>query len=536
MVKSRSASRRQFLVWSAASAASLVAASVPAGPWSAPALARAPAAPATVDDVPIQTMQGFGASGAWWPNDLVHFRPEVQQAVADLLFGPRGIALSVYRFNIGGGGVGVSHPGHATETFLVSPGVYDWSRDPGGRLFLRLAAERRVPILIGFVNSAPSPWTTNGESRGGELQPEAIPAFAEYLADVVAHFHDAEGITLSYVSPMNEPNYTFADGFQEGMAVPVEHRAALVHALGKELAARASYCRVIADESSRVGEHFMRDVPRWLSVPGTSEHVAALALHRYDFANDLPLRLAREFAEDRGKALWSTEICCIDSRTGTWGAQYDPTIKSALMMAHMIWQGLTVANDAAFHWWLACSSVIGTDPASDPDAASRENDTGWNDGLLYYDPNYAENGNQQIYPTKRYFALGNFSRYVRPGDRRHDVTGAPRDLQILAFSNEPTGAASTAPAQLPRAGTSARRSWTVVVINNARTGSDPTAFRLQLPVDASERLAPRIAVETSAERNLDPVELPDVSPNGMLSARVPAQSITTYVLRGPDTR
>ena len=534
MVRSRSASRRRFLIWSAASVASLVAAGVPTGPsvGVAPALAQGPGAPAIVDRAPSQTMQGFGASGAWWPNDLVHFRPEVQQTVADLLFGSRGIALSVYRYNIGGGGLDVTIPARGPETMLVAPGVYDWSRDPGGRLFLRLAAERGVPILIGFANSAPPVWTTSERPFGGYLREGAEADYARYLVDVVTRFHDADGITLSYVSPMNEPNNTFDHGGQEGMGVPLEQRPVLIRALGRELAARAPYCRVIADESSRAGEQFMREVPQWLGDGETATYVAALAQHRYDFAHEVTLRLSRELAETAGKPLWFTEICCLDSRTGVWGPQYDPTIKAALQMANMIAQGLTVANDAAFHWWVACSSVIGRDPAADPAAVLRPNDDGWNDGLLYYDPSYAENGNQQIYVTKRYFALGHFSRYVRPGDRRHDVMGVPRDLQILAFANEPSGAPSAAPVQLP----AAQRAWTVVVINNARTGSDPTAFRLRLPVVGSERLAPRIAVETSAERDLDPVELPDVTPNGIVSARVPAQSITTYVLRRPDAR
>src|SRR5436190_15770315 len=91
---------------------------------------------AVVDQRGGQTVEGFGASGAWWPNDLVNFAAEVQDRVAALLFGPDGLALSVYRYNIGGGGVGVTVPARAPETFLVSPGVYDWSRDPGGRLFL----------------------------------------------------------------------------------------------------------------------------------------------------------------------------------------------------------------------------------------------------------------------------------------------------------------------------------------------------------------------------------------------------------------
>ena len=56
--------------------------------------------------------------------------------------------------------------------------------------------------------------------------------FARYLADVVRHFHDVNGVTLSYVSPMNEPDYTFAGGGQEGMAVPVLQQAIVVQALG----------------------------------------------------------------------------------------------------------------------------------------------------------------------------------------------------------------------------------------------------------------------------------------------------------------
>ena len=56
-----------------------------------------------------------------------------------MLFGSDGIALSVYRYNIGGGGVGVTDPVRGPETLLVSPGVYDWNRDAGGRLFLHMA-------------------------------------------------------------------------------------------------------------------------------------------------------------------------------------------------------------------------------------------------------------------------------------------------------------------------------------------------------------------------------------------------------------
>ena len=514
---------------------------------------------ARVDATPSQTMQGFGASGAWWPNDLISFDSAVQEHVADLLFGPAGIALSAYRYNIGGGGVGVTHAGHDAETFLVSPGVYDWSRDRGGRRFLRLAADHEVPILIGFVNSAPPYWTTNGESLGGYLKPGAEADFAHYLADVVAHLHDDEGITLSYLSPMNEPDYVFVGGFQEGMGVPVEQRALLVKALGAELAARAPYCRVIADESSRTGEHFLREARQWLGVDGTAAYVAALAHHRYDFPNEMTLELARELGEQVGKPLWSTEVCCFDSRTGVWGQQFDPTIASGLLLARLILQGLTVANDAAFHWWVACSPVMGCDPMADPNAASRANDEGWNDGLLYYDPSFAESGNQRIYLTKRFAVMGHFSRYVRPGARRHAVTSVPRGLCVAAFSHpsSPTGAApgpspavaatpataspAVAPVQVPghvRPTSTAQSrdgvvtdSWTIITVNTARTGTGMSTLGLQLPMVDGTRLVPQVTVQTSEDSDLEPIAHPRVSPNGLLTIQVPAESITTCVLK-----
>jgi O-glycosyl hydrolase len=501
----QSISRRRFLTYSAVTAASAVSAGLPVRAFaqSGPPGGLATTAPALVDSAVVQTMQGFGAAGAWWPNDLVKFGKAVRNHVADLLFDQNGIWLSAYRYNIGGGGVGVTNPPRAAQTFLESPGEYDWSRDPGGRLFLKLAAQRGVPILVGFVNSAPSIWTTNRMNTGGNLKLGSESAYAGYLADVVQHFR-ANGVTLSYVSPMNEPDYTFAGGGQEGMAVPPVQRAIVVRALGQALARQAPYCSVIADESSHVGDQFNPEVLQWM-IPGASQYVAALAHHLYDFPGDPPLQLARRIGQLYGKPLWCTEVCCINSNTGVFGQQYDPTIAGAMPVVNRIWQCLTQANDAAFHWWVACSSAIGT-------SGTAVNSSGWNDGLLYYHPNYASNGNQTIYTTKRYYALGNFSRYVRPGDQRHEVTGGPANLRLLAFS------------------TSA--GWSLVIINNSPAGSPATPFQLQLPQQPWPALIVAGAVETSADQSLGGVALPAFVSPRVLGGSVPAQSITTILLGG----
>ena len=72
---------------------------------------------------PAQTVAGFGASGAWWVNDLTNFSSSAQAQVAADLFTTSGIDLSQYRYNIGGGGVGVSVAARAPQTFLTSSGT-----------------------------------------------------------------------------------------------------------------------------------------------------------------------------------------------------------------------------------------------------------------------------------------------------------------------------------------------------------------------------------------------------------------------------
>jgi O-glycosyl hydrolase len=308
---------------------------------------------------------------------------------------------------------------------------------------------------------------------------------------------------------MNEPDHAFANRRQEGMIVPPTRRAGVVRAVAAQLAERAPFARVIADESSLISQ-FIPEAPVWLGLGGAAPAIAAVAHHLYDFPLDLELRLAAAEAALFRRPLWMTEICCFDSRTGRYGPQYDPTITGALPLANLVWQSLTQAGDQAFHWWVALSSAMGCDPHADPEAAARPNDGGWNDGLIYYDPGYADNGNQELYLSKRYGVFGNFSRYVRPGAVRHEVQDLPPHLRALAFRS---------------AG-----EWVLVVIDNARAGSPASQLRVRLPAGTRTTAGPVDAVETSAERDLEPVSGARVDAGGLVSATLPPQSVTTLVI------
>ncbi len=293
---------------------------------------------AHVSAVARQTIRGFGASGAWWPIDLASFPGSVRQSVAKMLFSSDGIALSGYRYNIGGGGAGVTTVDRAPK---------ELSADVAGLYFLRAAAADGVPILTGFVNSAPPRFTTNGKACGGDLKPGMEAAYAQYLAGVVATLHDRDHVTLQYVSPMNEPDNAFGDCGQEGMRVPVAQRAAVVQALGTELARRAPYAQVIADETT-ADAVLSTEAPQWLSVPGTAPYVAAIAHHTYDFPDDTLRKLVPPISAKFHTPTWMTEICCYKGSGGvasSFGANYDPTMTQGFWLADQIESDFTVAGD-----------------------------------------------------------------------------------------------------------------------------------------------------------------------------------------------
>jgi O-glycosyl hydrolase len=450
---------------------------------------------ARVDATARQTIEGFGASGAWWPIDVAAFPPAVRQKVADMLFSTDGIALSGYRYNIGGGGKGVTTHDRAPKEFPA---------DAAGRMFLRLANDAHVPLLTGFVNSAPPQFTTNGKACGGSLKPGMEAAYAQYLAGIVKSAHDDDGVTLDYVSPMNEPDDSFGACGQEGMQVPVEQRAAVVQALGRALAQEAPYAKVIADETT--ADVILADeAPKWLAVPGTTQFLAAIAHHTYDFPDETLRKKVPPVSAKFAKPTWMTEICCYKGSGGiasSLGANYDPTMTQGFWLADQIEADFTQAGDSAWYWWTALSPVIGCDVLADPTCPERVNTQGFNDGLLYYDEHGVADDITEIFTSKRYYVLGQFSRYVRPGAVRHEVAGVPKGVHSLAFASAD--------------------GWTVVTWNE---GKQAASFGLDVP---GASVATK-AVVTNETDSLAQVDEPARTESGAWLVKLPARTIATYV-------
>src|SRR6185312_739717 len=98
-----------------------------------------------------QTIDNFGASDAWSCQFVGNWPDAKRNQIADLLFSsdtfadgsPKGIALSLWRFNIGAGSAeqgdqsGIKDEWRRTESFLDSTGRYNWGRQSGQIWFLR---------------------------------------------------------------------------------------------------------------------------------------------------------------------------------------------------------------------------------------------------------------------------------------------------------------------------------------------------------------------------------------------------------------
>jgi hypothetical protein len=114
-----------------------------------------------------------------------------------------------------------------------------------------------------------------------------------------------------------------------------------------------------------------------------------------------------------GYKYWQTEYCILEGTNGQGGSGRDLTMTTALDIARIIHFDLTVTNVSAWQWWLAVSKYD------------------YKDGLIY--TNYGVTGtSQSIIPSKTLWALGNYSRYIRPGSQRIGCSGASDKNGLMA--------------------------------------------------------------------------------------------------------
>lgn len=364
--------------------------------------------------------QGWGTSLCWWANRL-GYSDELAQQSADLFFGENGLRFNIMRYNIGGGD-DPTHD-HITRTDSEVPGwliydevsgeyVYDYDADWNQLNVLRRAVEAagEDAYVEVFSNSPPYFMTESGCSSGHEeagknnLKPEFYTDFAEYLAHVTEYINNDLGIKVSSVSPMNEPNTTYWSAFspkQEGCHVdPGEAQSSIIVETAKAFEANGlGNVEIIGSDETEP----QKQIIAYNSYSEEAKSVIdRISTHTYGING---LTQLGALAKSEGFNLWMSEVDggdVIGRKNGEMG--------SALWIARKIIDDINGLSPSAWVMWQVVDNHISAD------GYNGNKDTGMvNVNGGFWGAAVADHDNQNIILTQKYYAIGQFTRYIRPG-------------------------------------------------------------------------------------------------------------------------
>lgn len=407
----------------------------------------------------FQTIDNFAASDCW-NSEFVgrYFSQANKEKVAQWLFStevdalgnPLGIGLSSWRVNLGAGSAaqgdmsGIEDETRRADCFLQADGTYDWTRCPGQQYFMQKAREYGVKDFVLFSNSAPVYFTKNGKALcdattgDANLKDDKYDDFAEFLATSAKHFAD-QGYNISHISPVNEPSWEWTDG-QEGSHWTNECIATLTRQLDQSISNRQLNTQIILPEACAYYTLFLdgsdNHINAFWNSANTDTYLGNLtnlapiaATHSYntvgtnyelEFARTLALETATQYGLKLYQTEWSMLETAPSAKAGFPDGGYNAAthMDMALYLAKVIQCDLTLANVSSWSYWTAMAReqwghknrfyLIRLNATGDTGTESYAPMTGR--GVVTDDPNL--------------WALGNFSRFVRPGYKRIDMTGA----------------------------------------------------------------------------------------------------------------
>ena len=305
-----------------------------------------------------QTIEGFGASDCWLPNQIGKYWTGKRLQLARWLFSrnvssdgqPSGIGLSMWRVNLGAGS---AQQGDASkidannraESFYNTNGTFDWNRCEGQRYFMQQALNNGCESFVLFSNSPLVQFTKNGlaysqSGANANIKDDCYGRFADYMATVAEHFVK-EGYNISHISPVNEPQYNWDGTSQEGSGWQNVEVARLVKELDKSLTKLNLNTDILVGEAGAWDHLYSgssserKDVINAFFNPssdayiGDLKHVGKLISgHSYwTFDNWTDMRNVRSSvksaADKYGLRVWQTEWSMLDKCPSELGGDYD---------------------------------------------------------------------------------------------------------------------------------------------------------------------------------------------------------------------
>lgn len=328
------------------------------------------------------------------------------------------------------------------------------------------AVKRGVDKVWASAWSPPARFKNNHKVNNGFLKLEHHRAYAEHLERYRRLHLEYSGIPLYGLSPQNEPG---RKPWESCEWKNTHYRDFIRDHLGPVL---DPSCQLIACEETRWGS-----VPKFYGPsfedPKAHGFVDILAGHCYP-KSDIDVSHAKF-----GRRVWMTEWSYDTSKE-------DLSISNGVRWAHNFWRLLVNAEvNALHHWWLVNFKGEGKQQ-----------------GLLN-----AQVGVSGIEVPKRMWTIGNFSKFVRPGWKRLEVTRHPvAQVSVAAFIEPKKDHPQLA----------------LVVIHQGK--KDVRVQCGDLGFSKDQRFVPHRSSETEDLKELEAVTIKE-------SWLLPAQSVTTYVTR-----
>jgi O-glycosyl hydrolase len=427
-------------------------------------------------DMNLQTMESFGASDAWQSNFIGKNWPaDKKNYIADLLFSkevdadgsPKGIGLSLWRFNLGAGSAeqgeasDIGDEWRRTECFTTDGVTYDMNKQAGQIWFMKAAKNRGVEKLLAFTNSAPVYLTNNGKAHATikqfyNLKDGKMPDLADFWVNSIDKLKTEHGLTIDYISPFNEPQYEWDGTNQEGSPATNANIYSLVTTLSPKLQSKGLSSQIVVGEagafeplyktvsgiesrSNQIDYFFGANSTK--NISGLSNVKKTISGHSYWQAWPLSgLISSRQAAATKtqsvsGLSLWASEYCILESPgaaelPGGGGPGRDLGMQTALWVARLISTDISVGGVTSWQWWTAISRGD------------------YKDGLVHVDDGASNGAGNADYckydgtvrDAKILWVFGNFSFFVKPGMVRVQVPGldnstATTDVMLTAYKD-----------------------------------------------------------------------------------------------------
>jgi O-glycosyl hydrolase len=223
--------------------------------------------------------------------------------------------------------------------------------------------------------------------------------------DVVRHLREDENIPFDWISPINEPQWDWSykngqEGCHYGPNEVLDLTRILLQTLEKNQLDEVKLSLFESGEwksSDIYIEKLAGDPQVWAALPHMS-------IHSYWSTRADKERFMKYFQKNHpGKPLWMSEWT--EMQEGR-----DAGMESALVMASTIHDDLTITSVTSWQYWIAVSKYQ------------------YRDGLIYVNPL-----DQAVIQTKRLWVMGNYSRFIRPGFVRLEVSGGSETLLVSAY-------------------------------------------------------------------------------------------------------